>query len=269
MFEAFDEGTDLVQSALAFTLGANVENLTLLGGAAINGTGNALVNTITGNAAANTLNGLGGADTMLGLAGNDVYVVDNLLDTVSETGGGGVDTVISSVSFSLASAARVIGAVENLTLAGTALNGIGNALANVLLGSASANNLNGLGGNDRLLGGAGIDNLTGGLNNDIFVFDSALNAATNRDKIFDFSHADDTFQLENAIFTKLGAGVHALNPAFFRVGAAAVDANDFIVYNQANGVLSYDVNGNAAGGATAFALLADLPVLAANDFVVI
>ena len=67
----------------------------------------------------------------------------------------------------------------------------------------------------------------------------------------------------------VGAGVHALNPAFFHAGAAAADANDFIVYNQATGVLSYDANGNAAGGAVAFAFLANHPVLAANDFLVI
>ena len=87
--------------------------------------------------------------------------------------------------------------------------------------------------------------------------------------ITDFNHVADTFRLENAVFTKLGAGVHPLNPAFFRVGAAALDANDFIVYNQATGILSYDVNGNAAGGAAAFALLTTRPVLAANDFAVI
>ena len=76
-------------------------------------------------------------------------------------------------------------------------------------------------GNDTLFGGAGIDNLTGGANNDFFVFNTALNASTNRDMITDFNHVADTFKLENAIFTKLGAGVHALNPAFFRAGVKA------------------------------------------------
>ena len=68
---------------------------------------------------------------------------------------------------------------------------------------------------------------------------------------------------------KLGAGVHALNPAFFRAGPAAHDANDYVVYNRANGYLSYDGNGNAAGGVTLLAVLANKPVLAANDFAVI
>src|SRR4051812_15804989 len=66
----------------------------------------------------------------------------------------------------------------------------------------------------------------------MFVFNTALSAITNRDIVTDFSHVDDTFRLENTgVFTKLTA-LGTLNPAFFRVGAAALDANDFIVYNQ-------------------------------------
>ena len=49
----------------------------------------------------------------------------------------------------------------------------------------------------------------------------------------------------------------------------AHDANDYIVYNQANGVLFYDANGNGAGGVIALAVLSNRPVLTASDFVVI
>ena len=71
-------GTDLVNSSAAnFTLGANVENLTLTGVGNINGTGNTLANVLTGNAGNNIFNGGGGVDTMIGLGGNDIYTVDS------------------------------------------------------------------------------------------------------------------------------------------------------------------------------------------------
>jgi Ca2+-binding RTX toxin-like protein len=219
------------------------------------------------------INGGFDVDTMAGGLGDDTYTVDNSADKVIEAAGGGNDTVQSSASFVLAAN------LETLTLiGGLAINGTGNATANSITGNNVANTLNGgLGndildggiGNDKLFGGAGNDRLTGGANADAFVFNTALNASTNRDAITDFSHVDDTFHLENAIFTKLGAGVHALNPLFFRAGAVAADANDYIVYNKASGLLSYDADGNGAGHAVAFALLTNKPTLAANDFLVI
>ena len=72
-------------------LPANVENLTLTGTAAINGTGNGLNNTITGNSAANTLNGLAGNDTLNGMAGDDT--LDGGLGNDTLNGGVGNDTL--------------------------------------------------------------------------------------------------------------------------------------------------------------------------------
>jgi Ca2+-binding RTX toxin-like protein len=57
-------------------LGAELEDLVLTG-TTLNGTGNALDNTMTDNAGANTLDGGAGADTLIGGAGNDTYVADN------------------------------------------------------------------------------------------------------------------------------------------------------------------------------------------------
>jgi len=69
--EAANGGTDTVQASFSYTLGSNVEHLTLTGTAAINGTGNSLNNTITGNSANNVLSGANGADTLRGGLGND------------------------------------------------------------------------------------------------------------------------------------------------------------------------------------------------------
>ncbi len=82
--EAAGAGTDTVQSAVAWTLGNNLENLTLTGSSAVNGTGNTLGNVLTGNSANNTLtgnagndnlNGGAGTDTLAGGTGNDGYVL--------------------------------------------------------------------------------------------------------------------------------------------------------------------------------------------------
>jgi Ca2+-binding RTX toxin-like protein len=131
--------------------------------------------------------------------------------------------------------------------------------------------LSGGAGNDRLYGGLGNDTLTGGAGNDVFVFNTALNAASNRDTISDFANAsgnNDTIWLENAVFTKLTA-TGALNGNFFHLGAAAGDANDYIVYNKATGALYYDADGSGAGHAVQIATLTSHPALTASDFTVI
>jgi trimeric autotransporter adhesin len=166
-------GTDVVVASVAWTLGANVENLTLTGTVNLNGTGNTLANTLRGNAGANTLDGGNGADTLIGGAGNDIYTVDNTADVVTELANEGTDLVNSSVTYTLAAN------VEHLTLTGTtAINGTGNALANVLIGNGAVNTLTGGDGNDTLDGGVGNDSLVGGLGNDTYVVDSASDTIT-------------------------------------------------------------------------------------------
>ena len=149
------------------------ENLT---GSQFNDTliGSGGVNVLMGLGGNDMLNGGAGADHMLGGTGNDTYVVDNVGDVVDETGGGGIDTVQSSISFSLADPVHAIGDIENLTLTGTAaINATGNALDNVLIGNSGANVLTGLDGNDTLNGGGGADHLFGGTGNDTYVVDNA------------------------------------------------------------------------------------------------
>lgn len=168
--ENANEGTDTVRASIAWTLEANLENLSITGNAAVNGTGNELNNVLTGNNASNTLRGLegndtldgkGGLDTLIGGLGNDRYLVDNAGDVVTEKDGEGTDTVVASVSWSLQAH------VENLTLAGsTTLSGTGNDLNNVLQGNNFSNTLLGLDGNDSIDGNSGNDTLMGGEGDD-------------------------------------------------------------------------------------------------------
>jgi trimeric autotransporter adhesin len=186
--ESAAAGSDLVQSSVTYSLAANVENLTLTGAGAINGSGNDLNNVITGNGGANSLAGGANADTLAGGLGNDsldggvgddcldggagidrlmgglgddIYSVGDGGDVVLETAGAGIDGVWSSVSFTLGAH------VENLTLTDDSpIDGTGNELDNVITGNSGANSLSGGGGNDELIGGIGNDSLVGGAGND-------------------------------------------------------------------------------------------------------
>ncbi|OLP59011.1 hypothetical protein BJF93_03525 [Xaviernesmea oryzae] len=152
VIENAGEGVDRVYSSISYTLTANVEMLLLTGKADLNATGNSLSNTIYGNDGNNIIDGGTGADTMSGQGGNDTYYVDNIYDKIIEWSNGGIDTVLSSVSYSLADN------VENLTLIGLAnLNATGNWQDNILIGNAGNNILDGSKGADLMKGGAGDD----------------------------------------------------------------------------------------------------------------
>lgn len=120
------------------------------------------------------LSGGAGADTLFGGSGNDTYIV-GAGDLVLEDDGAGSDTVITSSSRTLEAH------VDNLTLVG-AINGVGNALANVITGSDLANEIAAGAGADRIAGARGDDTLIGGGGPDSFVFASGFG----RDVITDF-----------------------------------------------------------------------------------
>ena len=217
--ENANEGTDTVQSSITWTLGNNLENLTLTGASAINATGNALNNVLIGNSGANTLTGAAGTDVMQGGAGNDTYVVDSSSDSVVENPNEGTDLVQSSVTFALGVN------VENLTLTGSSsIDGTGNALNNALTGNSGANVLD---------GGAGADAMTGGNGNDTYVVDDA------GDTVTESSSSGGTDTVQSSITYTLGSNLENLT----LTGAAAINGTgntlaNTIIGNSANNTLS-------------------------------
>nr|WP_237684287.1 calcium-binding protein [Pseudaminobacter soli] len=263
--EAAGGGTDTVMTNVSYALASGVELETLRtasngGTAAINLTGNEFAQKIIGNAGANIINGKGGADAMQGLAGNDTYYADNAGDKVVEAVGGGVDTVMASVSYRLAGGAEVETLRTTSNTGTAAINLTGNEFAQKIVGNAGANIINGKGGSDTLTGLGG---------KDIFRFDTALGPG-NIDKITDFSVVDDTIQLENAIFRALTA-TGTLAAAAFRANTTgrAGDASDRIIYEADTGKLFYDADGAGAAAGVHFATLTANLSLTNADFVVI
>lgn len=185
--EYFDEGSDTVETYGGYTLGENLENLTLLGVNPNSGTGNALNNTIIGNAAHNLLDGSTGSDTMRGQDGDDTYIVDSVRDIVIEDSStGGIDDVVWSDSSYTLSAN-----IERLTLFSGAITGTGNDLNNLIYAYEDNNTLSGLGGNDTLYGGAGSDILTGGADNDILTGGDSYPTTNTGNDTLDGGSGDD------------------------------------------------------------------------------
>ena len=283
--ESAGEGTDVIRSALSRILPGNVEQLVLTGSANVNGTGNADANVITGNTGNNSLSGGAGSDTLFGGQGNDTLLggadADSMVggagddnytvsqgDKTVELAGGGTDTVNSGIAWTLA------GNVENLVLTGTAgVAGTGNALANVIRGNDGGNRLLGQDGADTLAGGLGNDTLTGGAGADVFLFDTALNASSNRDSVIGFVSGTDKIQLDDDIFSSLTGGV-ALTSLQFLSGAgvtSALTSDHRLIYNTTTGELYYDADGAGGVGAVQFAVLGATthPTLSLGDFVIV
>jgi len=131
-------------------------------------TGNSGQNALYGGLGNDTLEGGLGADTLAGGAGDDVYYLDQIGDVLSELADEGLDTVHSSMSYTLGLN------LEQLVLTGVeSLSGTGNELENALTGNSGNNQLSGGAAHDTLDGGLGADTLIGGADHDAYYVDQA------------------------------------------------------------------------------------------------
>jgi Ca2+-binding RTX toxin-like protein len=214
--ELVGNGTDTVSSSVSFSLaGQDLENL-ILTGSAINALGNNLVNELTGNGGANVLDGKGGADSMAGGAGDDTYYVDDSGDHVTELGGAGTDTVISTLDYELTAN------VENLTIKGAAANATGNDQNNVLTGNANDNLLDGM---------AGADTMKGGVGNDTYMVDDAA------DQVVEISANGTADLVYSSVSYTLAANVENLILTDSAVNATGNADNNELTGNGGNNVL--------------------------------
>lgn len=228
------------------------------GTAAIDLTGNELVNTIAGNAGSNKLDGGGGIDVLQGLGGDDSYYVDTFLDKVREIAGGGTDRVLASASYTLASGQEIEQLTTTNTAGTAAINLVGNEFANKISGNAGSNVIDGGLGNDALAGLGG---------HDTFEFSMAP-GSTNIDTIADFGATnDDIIQLSHATYMAAGPD-GALEASAFHVGASATDTSQRIIYNSANGGLYYDTDGLGGAAQVQFAKLSTGLAMTNADFVI-
>jgi Ca2+-binding RTX toxin-like protein len=272
-----NDGVDLVQSSINWTLDLNLENLTLTGTSALNGTGNSLANLVTGNSGANVLSGLdgndtlnraegndslnggvgndylnggagndcldggAGADTLYGGTGDDIYIFDGTADSFIENADEGYDIIQTELSMTLSFAN-----IEKVVLVGSAnINLTGDGLSNALTGNAGANSLSGLDGNDTILGLAGNDTLDGGNGTD------SMDGGTGDDSLSGGAGNDTLYGLDGNDTLNGGAGSDKLYGGL---------GNDTYIVDLATDVISEAANAgtDSVQSSVSFILAANL-----------
>lgn len=193
-----------------------------------------------------------------GTVQDDNYLVRSSSTQVIDGAGGGSDRVYATVSYTLRSGAEIEILSTNNNASLTAINLTGNEFGQMVMGNAAANVIDGKGGNDTLVGRLGADT---------FASTTALGSG-NIDRIHDFSAAEDSIRLDDAVFAGLAPG--ALAAGAFRTGTAALDADDRIIFDPVTRKLYFDPDGFGGAAQVQFALVVgpDLNLSAADFFVI-
>ena len=213
--ELFDQGRDTVFAEIDYILPRHVEQLRLFGPAAVNGTGNALDNTIFAGQSPATLRGEGGNDTLIGSQSNDRLFGGDGDDAISGRGGedelhggNGNDTLFgddqsdalygdagSDILRGLSGRDMLDGGDgDDLLFGGDQADELrGGSGRDTLRGEDGSDIIDGGADNDFIYGGAGRDILTGGAGRDLFYWDDGeFGGLTSgdADRITDFSQAE-------------------------------------------------------------------------------
>jgi Ca2+-binding RTX toxin-like protein len=301
VIEGVGEGTDRVIASSDYSLEAGTEVEVLIAGGRGYLHGNEFAQSIYGNSLNNTLTGGGGEDVLYGLGGNDTLYAEDAAFSETLIGGPGNDGYIlttndsTDVVVELAGEGSdgifVSGAGEFVLGAGIEIEGVsafsfsanrppnyaivnltGNEFGQTIHGSFGRNVIDGKGGNDVLRGEGGLPESV-----DDYMFTTAFGpGANNIDTILDFRSGIDRIVLDNSVFAGLAEG--PLSAGAFRIGSAAMDTDDRILFDQSRGpfypaALLFDPDGIGGEPAIQFAALDVLGGMAlppaAADFIVI
>lgn len=202
-----------------------------------------------------TLFGGTGIDTMFGGQGDDIFFADNTSDFVIEMASEGTDFIYASNTYQIAAnVERLIAQEGPYGRFGLTARNFQN---DIVVGNSESNVFIDQFGRDTYIGGGGAD---------FFRFIANLDPVNNVNRVNDFNSAEDQFQLLQLIYSAIPSGI--LDASQFVNGAAALDANDRIIYDQSgvDGVVYYDPDGTGAQAQIEIVNLAGNPTISADDF---
>ena len=261
IIEKNNGGKDIVKSSVSYELAANLENLTLTGNKAIDGTGNKLRNNIKGNKKDNKIEGLGGNDIIKSSSGNDTL-----------SGGDGADNLNGQAGnddlFGGNDNDKLIGGGGSDHLFGESGNDNlkGNGGNDSLDGGSGKDTLIGASGNDVLTGGRGKDVLTGGSGSDEFVFNSFREGA---DRITDFAIDQDKIVVSASGFGGELVERSPITSQQFTFAEEATSATHRFIYSRSSGDLFFDQDGSGEMEPFHLATFSGIPFLFHTDIEVV
>jgi Ca2+-binding RTX toxin-like protein len=218
----------LVRSSVNWTLGANLEDLTLTGTAALKGVGNTGNDILTADGSA--------ADTLVGnsAAGADTFVVNNTADFITETNSGTAATVYSSVSYVLSAAH-----IESLVLTSSGIEGIGETSNNITITDDAGNNV--------LESAIGADTFVDNAGNDVFVVNNTGDVVTE-------NVSGTAAEVISTVSWTLGTKVDSLSLEGISSSLTGIGNTDSDVLSDVGGPFADTLIGNSSIGGDTFVL---------------